>query len=333
MLSSGGRDAHRRHVLSRAAFYREVTVNKGFYIAAALILVVPWLLFLYENRSDGLVLYRQTLSAWAQTGMLFATFDLYVAAALGLALFGYDRLLGGLLASLEGPLDRGRVWLVKALLGGAVILAVSLLGTAALVLAASGAGDAQLIGPILLRALFETAGECMLFATALALSGAMSTVYAVFWTLTWMALPAITAGFAQNLLVPGPPWTMSLVNLSPFQPGGFTGWSTIASLGLMAGYAGWTALMVWLGPKWWSRAPFEHLRDGYFFPSLWSVNDVAMSLLVGVIVTWIITRGFLTGLGWGALLLALSAASWLLLFFVRHRIHGRRPAPLRQASS
>lgn len=357
MPSSNGTPSRGTLTLSAAARYRELRVNRAVYVLGVLVLLAPWALWLVQFQSvlstPGPTLaamhttlahlVRQNLQLFAQGSTGFATFDVFVAAALGIAVVGYDRMAGGLFYSLEGPLRRREVWLAKAFFGASAIVLVVALGTAAILLAAALSGNLDLTGPILLRALFDATGQLSLFATALAMGGAMGTVFSCLATGTWAGLPALVSGLVATVFV-GPyveqlngqpvtvlvtdqwAWHLSqtLHNISPFQPGEFSQWPLYAFFALIALFVAWTALMAWLGPLWWDRAPFERLHDGVFFPALWNFYYAFLSLGSGLILTTLITGGAtIKGLGWAAIYAAVFVASWFFWRFVVTR-RGRR---------
>jgi hypothetical protein len=319
---------------SLAARYRELRVNRGVYVLAILALAAPWALWVMQV--IGVLetlpsMISLTLRSFAQGFDNFANVDLVVSAAFGIALFGYDRAVGGLLYALEGPLKRRDVWLAKAWFGMAAILLVAAAGTAFTLVAAAVSGNLSLAGPILLRSLFDAAGQLELFVTALAMGGVMGTVFACLATATWAGLPSLLSGFAQTALVretvvslpngvtaiwwvPYVPWVISLSNalnnLSPFQPNGFTNWPFVDVLLLIASYLAWAACLVWAAPRWWERAPFERLHDGVFFPALWNFYYAFLSAFSGLVITTLLTRGSIKGIAWTAIYAGTFIAGW-----------------------
>lgn len=336
MKRSDGMSGRAPRSVSQAARFRELRVNRTIYVLSILALVAPWALWFLQLQAAFVLpaapgypsthqLVRQVLMGFATNGnMPFQTVDLFVAAALGLALFGYDHRAGGLLFSLEGPLSRRDVWLAKFLYGGAALVLVTALGTVINLVAAAASGNVDLAGLLVLRALFGATGQLMFFATSLAMGGAMATTFALLTTLSWMGLPSGLQGLAMNLWPTRIPyWMLNLPNFSPFQPSGFAGWSAVAVFALIAWFVAWTALMVSLGTRWWERAAFERLHDGFFFPFLWNLYYAFLSLLSGLILTTVITRGRILGLPWAGLYAGFFVAGW---FFWRSVIcrHGHR---------
>lgn len=353
MPSSDGTPGSAGFGLSAAARYREVRVNRAFYVLGVLALLLPWAVWLFGFRAAMATpasvlaamhltvaqLARQNLQGFVHVGTIVAPSDLFVAAALGIALFGYDRVAGGLLYALEGPLPRREIFLAKALLGAAAIILVATLGALAVLWAALASGNPDLAGAILLRSLFDAAGQLSLFATALAMGGAMGTVFSALATITWAGLPALLSGLVSivivrplaeevngrllAVLVPtrwATAFGQTLNNLSPFQSGGSGTWPLYDVLALIAWFVAWAVLMAWLGRSWWARAPFERLHDGVFFPPLWNAYYAFLSLASGLFVTTLITQGAVKGLGWAAIYAALFVAGW---FFWRFAVSRR----------
>ena len=370
MPNSGGTSGSRRGTLaiSPAARYRELRVNRTVYLTAFLLLLAPWALWfeslssILRSSAPVLALQHTTVAALMREnlqGFALGTSNptmIYVlgAAVLGIALFAYDRLAGGLLYSLEGPLRRREVFAAKALFGAITLLVPVAAGTAGTLLFAALSGNPGLAGAIALRGLFDAAGELSLLATALALGGAMSTVFSVAATATWALLPALLQSLLMNLFwAPGVvavsaggqlayeqaprfayPWigqvAMALPNLSPFQPAALSGWPLTESLALLASFIAWAALMLGLGSGWWERAPFERLRDSFFFPFLWNLYYAFLSLLSTLILGALITRGEVYGAAWAAIYLALFVMGWFFWRFVVIWRAGRADRP-RQA--
>jgi hypothetical protein len=340
-----------------AARYREVRVNRSVYALAAVALLAPtalWLLGLRvaaETPPAVLASMHLTLAdLMRQTFQTFAPVTFsgdVVAAVFGIALFGHDRVAGGLFQSLEGPLARRDAWRAKALSGAVVVGGAATLATTAVLLAAAATGNATLAGPILLRGLTDAAGELSLFATALAMGGAMSTVPSALATATWAGLPALLGGLLETLFVrryavglPGSGlasvlvptgWAsavaQSLANLSPFQPAGYRGWPLWEVLALVSWFLAWSWLMAWQGQSWWERAAFERLHDEVFFPFLWNLCFAWLALATALFVTApLAIFGQIGGLGWAGLNAATFVVAW---FFWRSilRRRGRRREP------
>ncbi len=338
---------------TRAARYREWQVNRSLYVAAVLTLLAPWALWamavmnLFSNPQ--LIGPGDTLQASMRPMLLFSfplAIDLVDAAAFGLLLFGYDRAVGGLPYALEGPLRRRDVWLAKGFFGTVIICSVMAAGTIAMLIAAKASGNGALSGRILAHAVFETGGQLELFMTALAMSGAMAPIFAGLATATWALLPAALAGLVPialagtGLTPPGPatqftyvsvaPWAVSLSNFlsncSPFQSTPLFTWPPRDVLLLGAAFLAWAALLVWAAPRWWVRAPFERLQEGFFFPGLWNVYYAFLAAVSALVVVTLLTRGSVQGPAWAALYGALSVAGW---FFwravVMWRVSSRHP--------
>lgn len=280
--SSNGTSSNHRGALSvsPAARFRELRVNRTVYLVGFLLLITPWALWFqgllaelntptlapYLTHSTVAALIRANLQGFAIGTSNSTTFYVAVAAAIGIALVGYDRFAGGLFYSLEGPLRRREVFTAKALYVTITILLPVVAGTAGALLFADLSGNLGLAGAIALRGLFDATGELSLFATALAMGSAMGTVFSALATLTWAALPALLQSLLSNLfLVSGrsvvilsghhvstttlrfvSPWiahlAFALPNLSPFQPAGFVGWPLSAVLALIAWFVAWTVL-------------------------------------------------------------------------------------------
>jgi hypothetical protein len=362
--SAGTPGRARRHSApSAAARYRELRANRAIYALAVVVLSAPWAIWLAEleralatrpallaaDHVTLTALVRFQLATFVQGSPPIGAFDLFAAAALGIALFAYDRVVGGLFYSLEGPLGRREVFWAKALYGAGTILLVLGVGTLATLAAAAASGNLALAGGILLRTLFEASGQLSLFATALAMGGAMGTVFSSLATAIWAGLPALGQGLVFVLfwvhsertvvangtrvlvfgMEPVAPWlgslTKALPNLSPFQPGGFPGWSTPAVLALVAWFLAWTVLIAGLGATWWERAPFERLWDGVFFPKLWNAYYAFLALATALFVVTLVTHGTVVGLGWAALMTAVAVPAWL---FWRAALTHRRRRPV-----
>jgi len=322
VTSSDGTPGRGRFSVSPAARYREMRANRTIYVLALLALLAPWVLWLQQLQvafafpglpggPSAQEFLREQLLTFGE-GTPLQTFDLFVAAALGVALFSHDRGAGGLLFSLEGPLSRREVWLAKLLFGSAILILVRVLGTAANLAAAAASGNLDLWSTLLLNALAGVTGQLMFFATALAMGGAMATAFVLLATLLWMGLPGLLQGLGMILWPAAPlhPWILALANFSPFQPfqaSMFGGGSAVIRI---AWFLVWTAAMVWLGARWWDRAAYERLNDGFFFPFLWNLYYAFLSLVSGLIVTTVITRGQILGLGWAAIYAAFFVAGW-----------------------
>jgi hypothetical protein len=207
--------------VSPAARFRELRVNRTVYLLGFLLLITPWALWLdslwaelntptrapFFTHGTVVALVRANLQGFAIGTSNSTTFYVSVAAAIGIALFGYDRFAGGLLYSLEGPLQRREVFTAKALFGTITILLPLAAGTAGTLLFADLTGNPDLAGAIALRGLFDATGELSLFATALAMGSAMGTVFSAIATVTWAVLPALL----QSLLNP---WAVRILGRS-----------------------------------------------------------------------------------------------------------------------
>jgi len=367
--SNGMPDSRDRGALlvSRAARYRELRVDRAIYVLGSLALLAPWALWLqglWSMPQAALAVDHTTLNAFMRLNLQgfaqgsagsTATFDLLVATAMGIALFAYDRFAGGLFYSLEGPLSRREVLVAKVVFGSASILLVATVSTLGTVLTAVLSGNAPLAGAVLLRCLFDATGQLSLFATALAMGTAMSTVFSVVATATWILLPSLLQSLLSNLfLVPGKqvvtlvpggqrvpvttvrfaaPWIAHLAqvlpNLSPFQPTGSYGWSLVAALALIAWFVAWMVLVLWLAYGWWERAPFERLRDAVFFPFLWNLYYAFLSLLSTLVLGALLTHGTVFGIAWAVIYLALFVAGWFFWRFVVIWRGGRADQPVR----
>lgn|GEM_PF-5751528 len=356
--SSGTSSSRPGSFLAPAARYRELHVNRTVYILGALVLVGPWVAWLMQLQAElhapavlldamghGTVhsLLASTLAGFASGSPTFNTFTVLAAAAFGVALFGYDRSAGGLLYTLETPLRRRDVFAAKAIFGGTVVVLAIALGIAGTLVAAALSGNLALTGPILLRGLFAVTGQLSLFATALALGGAVGTVFSGLAIAFWAGLPGLLSGLLTMLFVPvsyAVPTTVgaavaspagiaslaqALPNLSPFSPAGIGLWSTADVLALIAWFVAWTAFMLWQGSRWWQLAPFERLGDGVFFPFLWNLYYAYLSLASGLFVTTLVTHGTVRGPEWALIYAAAFVAGW---FFWRLAVtrQGRRAA-------
>lgn len=327
MPSSSGASSRAGRAVSAAAAYRELRVNRTVYVMGTLLLLAPWLLWL-KQLQDNLdvgpgvsvsahTLVRTSLMAFT-LGSGFNGFSLAVAGGLGIALFAYDRTFGGLFYSLTGPLRRREVWLGKARYGAVAIVAVTALGAAGAVGCAALSGNLALTGGILMRALFGVAGQLSLFATALAMGGAMGTVFSCLATLVWVAVPSLVQGLLLQTFWPlgqnPAPWLNGLAQtisyVSPFLPNALSNWSPVAVLAVIAWFLAWAALMAWQGPGWWARAPFERLQDGFFFPFLWNLYYAFLALVSGLVLITVLTHGMVRGPAWDIGYAALSAAGW-----------------------
>jgi hypothetical protein len=321
---------------SPAARYREWQVNRSLYVAAVLTLLAPWALWamavmnLFSNPQP--IGPGDTLHSLMQPLLLFTfplVIDLVGVAALGLVLFGYDRAVGGLRYALQGPLRRLDVWAAKALFGTVIICSVMAAGTVAMLIVARASGNGDLSGRIIAHALFETGGQLELFMTALAMSGVMAPIFAGLATATWAILPTALSGLLQAVWVNPPLWVVSfnsiLSNCSPFQTTPLFG-PAQETLWLGAAFLAWAALLAWAAPRWWTRAPFERLQEGFFFPWLWNVYYAFLAAVSALVVVTLLTRGSVHGPSWAALYGALSVAGW---FFwravVTWRISPRHP--------
>ncbi len=354
--STGTSSSRRRFAVSPAARYRELHVDRTIYLLGTLLLLAPWGLLLLNLWSEMHIAHwvlaanHTTLRAMMNSNLQgftqalgFGSFDLFVAAIMGLALFAYDRFAGGLFYSLEGPLRRREVFLAKAIFGAASILLEVVLGTAGTLLMAGLSGNQSLAGAILLRGLFDASGQLSLFATALAMGAAMDSVLSGIATAIWAGLPALGQSLLgqlfmvqgkQPMTLPGgqsvtvttfkfiAPWigslAQSLPGLSPFQQG-FYGWPIGDVLAMIGWFIAWTVLLFWLGLGWWQRAPFERLHDAVFFPFLWNLYYAFLALLSGLVITQVVTRGMVRGLSWAAIYAALSVAGWFFWRFVVRR--------------
>ncbi len=355
MPNSSGMTSSRRAVfgMSPAARYRELRVNRAVYLLGLLLLCAPWAAWwntlwneMHVPASDFAAAFpnpttlhaamASILQQFTQGALgLFVPFFLFAALALGLALFVNDRVVGGLLYSLEGPIRRGEVYAAKVLFGTTAVLLPALAGTTGIALFAVVSGNQVLVGAILLRGLFYATGAVSLFATALAMSCAMGAFLSAVAALTWAGLPSLLQSFVFNIfLMPaqprmafGPqnsllawPWlaqlAMNLGNLSPFQTSTFPTWPAPASLALDAWFVAWTILLLWLASGWWRRAPFERLGDAVFFPFLWNVYYAFLSFLSALVLTALLTQGRVYGAAWAATFFGLFAVGWFFWRFV-----------------
>ncbi len=367
--SSNGMSVNHRGALSisPAARFRELRVNRTVYLVGFLLLITPWALWfeglwaelntptwaLNLSHSTVAALIRANLQGFALGTANSTTFYVAVAAAIGIALFGYDRFAGGLFYSLEGPLRRREVFTAKVLYGTITILLPVAAGTAGALLFADLSGNLGLAGAIAMRGLFDATGELSLFATALAMGSSMGTVFSAIATVTWAALPSLLQSLLSNLFLVSNrsvvilggqsvsestlrfayPWiahlAFALPNLSPFQPAGFEGWPLSAVLALIAWFVAWTVLVLWLAYGWWERAPFERLRDAVFFPFLWNLYYAFLSLLSTLVFGALITHGTVFGVAWAAIYLVLFIAGWFFWRFVVIWRGGRADRPVR----
>lgn len=357
MPSSAGMPNRERPAPAPAVRYREFRVNRTLYVAGLFILLVPWALWfrtvwtflnfppqdLAQMHQAVHGLLQNALQTFAQGGNNAAGPDPVVAGLLGLALFANDRWQGGLLYSLEGPLPRRQVLWAKALLGSGVLLCAAILAAAGNVGAAAASGNLALTGPVLLRVLSDLAGQLAIFATALAMGGAMGTALSALAVAVWAVLPSLgqslmmvlfsappsqTLPDGARIVVTGisPPWVAHvsafLLALSPLTS---TQSSDLGLAGDAALFLAWTGFMLWLGLRAWERAPFERLSDGVFFPVLWNFYYLVLALGSALFVITVVTHGTVTGASWLVSYLALTVAGW---FFWRAALakHGRRAA-------
>jgi hypothetical protein len=349
--SSSGTSTNRRASLlpSAAARYRELHVNRTVYLLAAVALLGPWVLWLFQLEADFYAPRFELAAIGGLHRLLFFSlqsftgggalggFTAVAAAAFGVALFGYDRSIGGLRYTLETPLRRRDVLAAKALFGGALIVLCLAFAVAGTLAAAALSGNLALAGPIALRGLVAAAGQLSLFATALALGSAVGTVFTCLGVAFWAGLPLLLPGLVSILFAPAPTataplaaggWAVSLAralpSLSALQPAG-AAWPPVDVIALTAWFVAWTAGMLWQGSGWWLRAPFERLGDGVFFPFLWNLYYAYLSLASGLFVTTLITRGTVLGLGWALIYAVTFVAGWFFWRSVVER-HGRRAA-------
>lgn len=355
MPNSSGKTSNRRTVfgMSPAARYRELRVNRAVYLLGLLLLSAPWAAWwntlwnemqapasdfaaAFPNPTTLHAAMASILQQFTQGALGFSVpFFPFAAIALGLALFVNDRVIGGLLYSLEGPLRRSEVYAAKVLFGATAVLLPALAGTAGIALFAVVSGNQVLAGAILLRGLFYATGALSLFATALAMSCAMGPFLSAVAALTWTALPSLVSSFVFNIfLMPDQPrialspqnslvawpWlaqlAMNLPNLSPLQTNTSPPLPTSASLALDAWFVAWTILLLWLASGWWRRAPFERLGDAVFFPFLWNVYYAFLSFLTALVLTAVLTQGRVYGAAWAAIFFGLFAVGWFFWRFV-----------------
>jgi hypothetical protein len=349
----------------RAALYREWRVNRTLYLLAALAVVGPWALWL----QDQLTAARPAASAQLMTaqrlihlnlsgavvGGAFTNWTVLVAAGLGVAVVAYDRLAGGLFVALEGPLTRRAVFGAKLLWGGAVLVGTAVLVTAAFVVTAWATGNAGLIGLLLLHGLYTVSAQGDAFATAVAVSTAMATVYSLVATGAWLAAPAVLGGLVTTLFtalivrreavtptgttlvwsvhVAGP-WVMPLAaglpNLTPLQLQ-WGGWPLWAQWALIAGFLAWAGFMVAMARRWGTAAPYERLHDGFFFPRLWPIYYAFLAAVTANAVMVLPGLSTLHGAEWAGVFVGIGGVLWFFWRWLVIRRIQRDPAAPRPA--
>ncbi len=356
---------------SPAVRYRERRVNRAVYGLGLLALLIPWLFWSLQLHAElsvpASMLARSglTLRSFMHGNLLLFASNpgspfllgvfLLASAAIGIGLVENDRMTGALFYTLEGPVRRRDLWGVKVLGGGLAIVSVAAFGTACTLAAAAASDNLGLALPILARGLGDAVYGLSFFASALAMGGAMAAVFSVIAVGTWAFLPTALAGLVTVLfqrqvtryvvLAGGQritvrsmtflsPWLAHLPSvlqgLSPFS-GLSAAWSPSAQAVLVVGYAVWTVFMVWLGIFAFDRAPFERLRDGFFFPPLWNVYFAFLALASGLLLTTIVTQGEILGLGWAAIYAAFAVSGfffWRAAMKRRERRGAWRSAPL-----
>lgn len=127
-----------------------------------------------------------------------------VATILGAGLISEEANRGTLFLALNRPVSRGRVLLTKYAVNAGVLLAISLLGSVALLATAAASGRPQDTAGVLVSAVLMWLGLLFVLGTALLLSVALdNTLLAVAGTfLVWVLTSVGPAFVAQQVAVP-----------------------------------------------------------------------------------------------------------------------------------
>ena len=266
--------------------FREWQLNRGWYLLAGILLVLPYALILAENSSTFLAGFfgKQFIEGFVFTQLESShamSFPALVAVGLGVGVFWHDRLRGDLESVLAGPVRRRDLIRTKAgfglvlIFGSYALILIFILGTQALVgvPVTVGAGlTASAASFLMLSAWYMTA-----MAASSAIGNPLMAVAATLLTASMPALISLLVGFLGN---PPPSVTNAMLWLSPIRLSFLLAGLGSASLWYFAWYVAWIAGFWRLSRTLWDRAPMERFSETFFFPRLWYVVLAVVAFLL-----------------------------------------------------
>ncbi len=279
-----------------AVSFREWRVNRSLYITAAAVMLFPWILILSTSiggPGGELLELRAIVGDNAGLGPMNGWITA-LAGLLAVGVFWNDRSRGGLDTSMEGPVSRRALLMAKIRLGIFTITGVWVLLFVTLAFIALAIGQAGLIGPLVVAALWSLCSAVALYMVTVSFGAAMGSVFfTVLASLLWVLLPRIadsvvfqlTLGFGQRLsLATATGWETTLIDIRWFSvltDGRPTGWVAV----LYAGYfAAWALFVGWRALAWWERTPMERFHDPFYYPQLWNFWYAFLAILSGMFV-------------------------------------------------
>ncbi|MCY0880194.1 MAG: hypothetical protein OWU84_14810 [Firmicutes bacterium] len=281
-----------------ALIYREWRMNRGLYVTAGALIVLPWFVLLAPALNAPWralhALFAAELASIALGGPgTLTTWNVLISGALGLGVFWNDRRRGGLTVALAGPLSRREILEGKLGLGWATVAAAHLIFWGGLTAAAEGFGKASLIGNVTEAEVLAWAAAAAALAVAVALSAAIGSAFFVaLGQVVWLAWPRVAASLVAALTYEGPQimrlaaaerWMLVVRDIRWLSPIGTLWPGHGLALVYALYYAGWGGLATVLAAFLWDRAPYERLAASFYFPVLWNAVYGLMALASGVV--------------------------------------------------
>ncbi len=279
-----------------AVSFREWRVNRSLYIAAAAVMLFPWVLMLLTSiggPGGELIELRAVIGDNAGLGPTNGWITV-LGGLLALGVFWNDRSRGGLDGALEGPVSRRALLMAKMRWGILTITAVWVLLFVILALVAVGIGHAGFIGPLVIAGVWSVSSAVALYVAAVAFGAAMgSAFFTALASVLWVTLPRIVESVAFQLtlgsgrrlpLATAERWQTTLTDIHWFSvatDGHPAGWAAV----LYAAYfAAWAVFLGWRALVWWERTPMERFHDPFYYPQLWNFWYAFLAILSGMFV-------------------------------------------------
>ncbi|NMP20894.1 hypothetical protein [Sulfobacillus harzensis] len=268
---------------SRAALYREWRVNRTLYIVAFFAAIVPWILQwqgLMQIARIKPFFASSLVTEYAGAG---AAPQAVVALLLALAIFLNDWGRGRLSFVLEGPLSRTDILQAKMWWAGLTVVAGSLAAALTVSLGSLSLGEPGAYGKIASTLLLVVGIRLAMVASGLAVSSAIGNlVYGILAALLVAGVPGLVGNMASfvatlcygpNVAINfWPPWLEMTINgVQHFEPLATSVAWRAGSWRDLAGYLVWILILGGLSFRWFKRAPYERLRDPFFFRWMWNL--------------------------------------------------------------
>ena len=278
--------------------YREWRVNRGLYITAWIVLVLPMVWTIGQAIHVQLMIGGQWLHLQIQSYVGPAPevlhFNMIVAGLLGVLTFWHDRTRGYLSIALEGPVSRRAIWQSKIVYAFLTLASANLATLLMIGITSLFAGMGGCMGAIILRTLYLLSLQTGLAMTALAIGALMeSVILAGLGTASVSVVPLVLGSICHNL---------------PFNEGDIARWSEVVGgfffflgpfnyayptvlwqEGIFSLLAfAWALLSCRYGLRWWEKARLERYSELFVFPWVWKVFYGFLGIISALVVTTII---------------------------------------------